>query len=189
MAKVSIIIPCWGVYKQFLQECLASIDKQTYKDYEVIVVDTETDLPTARNKGIEKATGEYILPLDVDDEIEPNYLEKTVDKGDIVTTGYYHSKGQNIIVEQNVTVDGFKDRNQLIACSLFKKEVWESIDGYDEEMKLGYEDWDFWYRAVKQGYKVTVINEPLYNYKRRSDSMISTTVTHHNELKNYILNK
>ena len=40
---VSIIIPIWGEYKKYLNECLESIKAQTYKDYEVIVIDDETD--------------------------------------------------------------------------------------------------------------------------------------------------
>ena len=88
MPKVSIIIPIWGTaYNEFLPACLESVKKQTFKDYEIIVVDTETDLPTARNVGIKKAKGEWILCLDADDMIDPTFLEKTIGKDDIVSVG------------------------------------------------------------------------------------------------------
>lgn len=189
MYKVSIIIPVWGSYKEFLPACLESLKRQTFKDFEIIIVDNKTDLPSARNDGIKRAKGEYILPLDVDDEIEPDYLEKTINRGDIVTTGYYHNRGENHIVTRNVSLDGFKNCNQLIACSLFKKKVWDVIGGYDESMKNGYEDWDFWYRAVKNGFKVLVIPEPLYHYNRRQGTLVDDAISKHEELKQYILNK
>ena len=87
---VSIIIPVWGEYKKYLDECLESIKAQTYKDYEVIVIDDETDLAKARNKGIRKAKGDWIVILDVDNKLTPKYLEKTAYKGDIVATDLQH---------------------------------------------------------------------------------------------------
>lgn len=101
---VSIIIPCYnqGLY---LGECIDSIDKQTYKNIEVIIVnDGSTDEITinflnelekfrkdikiinqsnngvcnARNNGILNCRGHYILPLDGDDKIAATYIEKCV---------------------------------------------------------------------------------------------------------------
>lgn len=101
--KVSVIIPC---YKQadFLPDALESLLKQTYRNWEAIVVnDGSPDnteevvrqymqqdnrisyLPqqnqgvsAARNNGIKQAKGEFILPLDADDWIKPTYIEKAV---------------------------------------------------------------------------------------------------------------
>lgn len=103
MSKVSIIMPCYndGAY---IEEAIASVKAQTYKDIELIVVDdgsnddhtlkvlndkvTDSDIKLirtnrlrpagARNAGIAEATGKYILPLDSDDTIEPDYVEKAV---------------------------------------------------------------------------------------------------------------
>lgn len=187
MPKVSIIIPVWGTYKEYLPQCLQSVESQTYKDYEVIIVDTETDLPTARNKGIEKAKGEYILPLDVDDCLREDYLEKTVDKGDIVTTAHFNNSEKSCLPARHINKDNIKEGNLIIACSLFKKEIWEKVGGYDESLKSGYEDWDFWIRALNSGYNVTVIDEPLYQYNKRAGSMVTTM--NHKEVENIIKNK
>lgn len=103
--KVSLIIPVYNVEK-FLEKCLDSVEKQTYKDLEVIIVnDGSTDgslkiiedyvgrnahfccysienrgLGGARNYGLGKANGEYIFFLDSDDYVSPDCIEKLADK-------------------------------------------------------------------------------------------------------------
>lgn len=184
---VSIIIPVWGDYKKYLPDCIASIERQTYKDYEVIIVENKTDLPSARNEGIKRAKGEYILPLDVDDCLREDYLEKTVGKGDIITTAYYNNSEKKVLPAREINLADLKRTNLIIACSLFKKEVWEKVGGYDEEMKDGYEDWDFWIRCLTAGYKVITIDEPLYEYKKRRESMVNTM--NRQKAEQYIKNK
>ncbi len=101
--KVSIIIPCYN-HGLYLEETINSIEKQAYKNFEVIIInDGSTDQKTldilyaitkakkytvisidnsgpavARTVGIEKSSGEFILLLDSDDLIHKKYLEKCV---------------------------------------------------------------------------------------------------------------
>lgn len=102
MTKVSIIIPCFNL-GEYVVEALDSVLKQTYQDFEVIIVnDGSTDeltnnildslnrpktrvlktvnqgLPAARNYGISKTNSEYICCLDADDKYHPQFLEKAV---------------------------------------------------------------------------------------------------------------
>ena len=76
---VSIIVPVYE--REWFQQCLDSIKAQTYKDIELIIEDdpTATGAAAARNRGLDKATGEFIAFCDADDYMEPDAVEKMVD--------------------------------------------------------------------------------------------------------------
>ena len=109
--KYSIIVPVYNMEK-YISKCLDSIFSSTYKNYEVIIVnDGSTDksdeiiktyieknrniiyikeenmgLSTARNNGVSKATGDYIIFVDSDDYIEEKLLENlelNIDNNDV----------------------------------------------------------------------------------------------------------
>ena len=214
MDKVSIIIPCYN-HAKFLPDSILSAYNQTYKNFEIIVVnDGSTDnslyvmqefksifkdliiinqenrgLSSARNAGIIESTGKYILTLDADDVISNEFLSKTVGKNDIVSTYYmqFGSKSRYLKPKSNPTFSDFVKRNQINCCSLFKKEIWKTIGGYDEQIKLGFEDWDFWLRATMIGYNVSVVEEVLFYYrKHENESMLSNAIKHYNEIWEYI---
>ena len=89
-ARVSVVLPCYNSHR-YLQKTLDSLRAQTFRDFEMILVDDGSDdpdtlafidsladdvrvlrqpntgLPAARNTGILHAKGEYVLPLDCDD--------------------------------------------------------------------------------------------------------------------------
>ena len=105
----SVIVPVYNVEK-YLKECLDSILSQTFKDFELILVNdgskdsspaicdeyAEKDSrvkvihkenggqSTARNMGIEKATGEFAVFLDSDDLLSPNTFEILIEKAEKV---------------------------------------------------------------------------------------------------------
>lgn len=111
MIKVSIIVPVYKV-ERYLSECIDSILSQTYSDFELILVDDGSPdrsgiicdeyakkdnrivvyhkpnggVSSARNYGIEKAVGEWIMFVDSDDYIEPETLNisfKAIDNIDV----------------------------------------------------------------------------------------------------------
>lgn len=101
---VSVIIPSFN-QGEYLSESLQSVFLQTYKNYEIIIIDDASDdgfssdialtlanenvrlivntenlgVCASRNKAISESIGKYILPLDADDKIEPTYIEKAVE--------------------------------------------------------------------------------------------------------------
>ncbi len=101
--KVSIVIPVYNA-ENYLERCLNSLLKQSYKNLEILVIDdgstddslrictryealdsrlvliqnTHRGVATARNIGIEQATGEYLLFVDADDWVEKDYVESIV---------------------------------------------------------------------------------------------------------------
>ncbi len=99
--RVSVIVPCHNGGR-FLDSLLASLAGQTFRDFEIVIIDDgSTDpatrgkldsfdssvrvvrqdnryLPAARNRGFSEARAELVLPLDCDDTLEPAYLAETV---------------------------------------------------------------------------------------------------------------
>jgi len=98
---LSVIIPCYNTDNKFLLECVQSILKQSFCDFEVLIVDDGSDLEhhkyiesilsidsrlhlitlknggvsNARNVGVENSNGKYICFVDSDDVIFPNYFQ------------------------------------------------------------------------------------------------------------------
>jgi glycosyltransferase involved in cell wall biosynthesis len=198
--KVSIIIPCYN-QSHFLHDAIESAINQTYKNIEIIVVndgshDSTSEvakryegvkliekenghLSSARNAGIKVATGKYILPLDADDKIDPEFITKTIDYleyYDIVSTWlqtFGNESKQWGSKNLEPVYQNFRHNNQINCCSLFKKSVWQELNGYDENMKQGFEDWDLWRRASRQGYKIRIVPEYLFFYRKHGRSMFA----------------
>src|SRR5690606_11433028 len=57
---------------------------------------------------------------------------------------------------------------------MIRREACEKAGGYDENMKSGYEDWEFWIRLTSLGYRVHVIKEFLFHYRITENSILLT---------------
>ncbi len=203
MPKVSVIIPCYN-QGHFLAEAIDSVLSQTWLDFEIIVVnDGSTDpftngllaeyskekttvlitenqgLAAARNNGIRQAVGKYILPLDADDRIGPEYLEKAVgileSNPDI---GIVYCKARLFgVVETEWNLPEYSlpemlQDNQIFCTALFRRTDWEMVGGYDPGMVYGWEDYDFWLSLIEKNRGVYQIPEYLFSYRVASDSMV-----------------
>lgn len=223
MKKVSIVIPCYND-KKYIEESVNSALSQTYGLFEIIIVDDGSDLETkeilrqlqndriklitqenkglsaARNVGIQKAIGDYILTLDADDFFEPDFLEKAVsilecnNEVGVVTCycNYFNDKGGILYAYKPAggDINDFLYKNSAIGNSLFRKQCWIDAGGYDEKMRKGYEDWEFWISVTKNDWKVYVIEEFLFNYRKKENSMLQTTnLFYEEENYKYVLNK
>lgn len=198
MPKISIIIPCYNQGK-YIAECLDSVIAQTFKDFEAIIInDGSTDnslkiiepylkkhsnlrlinktstggVVSARNKAIRKAKGTYIYPLDADDIISPDCLEKLyqaiiANKGDIITSRVrlFGLKNEEMFLPSPTRFHMIIG-NCIINSSLFKKADALKIGGYDETFKEGLEDYDFWLNLViRQKCKIYRVPEILFYYR------------------------
>lgn len=134
MEKVSIVIPVYNTNKRAFACCIESVEKQTYKNFEVIVVDDGSSasvandidkvcanfpniqvyhednkgVSEARNFGVKRSTGKYICYIDSDDYVSPLLLEKlvnTAEKENLdITTSYIKPVHDDLFVF-NASVD------------------------------------------------------------------------------------
>jgi glycosyltransferase involved in cell wall biosynthesis len=160
---------------------VALLDKLSSSGY-TIIHQSNGGLGNARNNGCKNATGEYLLFLDSDNKIDPAYIDK----------GIEHLKaGKKIaVVYGNPVIFGDDSRpgftsgpfdikklmafNYIDACAVVRKKAWNEVNGFKEERSLmGITDWEFWIRLYKAGWFFQFINEPLYYYRIRKDSMAS----------------
>ena len=216
---VSIIIPCFND-GQFLPEAIKSAKELIYPNKEIIVVnDGSSDkqtidvlnsldkdvivihheknkgLPAARNTGIGRSKGYYILPHDVDDTFDPSYLLLAVEeaeKNEKLSPIYCDTNHigfiQGIEKRPEWSLSKLKKGPFIVSCSLFRKQAWIDVSGYDESMK-GWEDYDFWWRIGNYGYEGLRIPLPLFNYRHIRPSMIQNIKNDEIQLYNYIMNK
>ena len=120
MKKISVIVPVYNV-EQFLRECIESIRNQTYKNIEIILVDDgSTDnsgkicdeyiskdsrikvihkenggLSSARNTGLDNATGDYVMFSDSDDLFLPDSCQVMIDEMERTNSDYVVGNYQN----------------------------------------------------------------------------------------------
>ncbi len=206
-----------------MREAVSSVLDQTFKDFEMIIVnDGSTDKNTlevlgelgknypeitiihqknghlcnARNNGIKASKGEFYLPLDADDTIEPTMLEKCFEKiSKDEKIGFVYANvrffGNVNFVWKNSEYN-FYDllfSNQPMVCALVRKKAWENAGGYDENMKSGYEDWEFWINLGKNGWYGKLLNKALFNYRKHGVSLIDNAKLKNEENVSYIKEK
>lgn len=221
---VSVVIPTYND-AETLQRAMLSALKQTVPPLEIIIVDDGSDklvvvpnepdsypgvpvrvvrvtnrgLPAARNTGLMLAKGHAFLPLDADDWIEPNYIEKTLPlltTHDVVLTGLKEHgpkrKGEympgfdrphNLVTEETLW-----NYNRFFYCSLISTPLLREVGGYNPRMTGGwgvhggYEDWDLWIDLMRRKARFAAVNELLFNYTTKSESMLTAAESNREKL-------
>lgn len=143
-------------------------------------------LASARNTGIKQAQGKYILPLDADDKIASTYLEKArkilesdENIGIVYCLAAFFDKET---IKWDLPEFSLAEMilNNVIFCSaFFRKSDWETVGGYKQIMKYGWEDYEFWFSIIELKRKVFRIPEYLFFYRQRLDSMANVMSREH----------
>lgn len=208
MKRVSIIMPCYndGAY---IEEAVASVKAQTYSNIELVIIDDGSDDPDtlaiieklaasgavvlhtnhlrpagARNAGIQAATGDYILPVDSDDLIEPTYVEKAVqilNENAKIGVVYCHA---DLFGEQtgpwelpDYSLDKMLLDNIVFVTAMFRKQDWEAVGGYRTTMENGMEDYDFWLSILELEREIYQLPEILFHYRIKPVSRTTRFMT------------
>ena len=208
---VSIIIPIYNIYP-FIKTCLQSVCIQSYHYLEIILVDDgSTDgsaiacdqwsftdnrikvyhkknggLSDARNYGLSKATGSYIIYLDGDDWIATNAVEKLVHTAqeyhaDFIQASYYYAYENYLLVYNEPTnIIEYNKENalkELISNGRIKNFAWGSLIKRELALQVPFikgryfED-SFWkYQIMELSNKFVYVATPLFYYRQRSESI------------------
>ena len=217
MKKISIIIPVYNV-EQYIKNCLESVINQTYDNWEIILIDdgstdnskaiyeniaikndkikifkqTNKGVSAARNLGIEKAQGDYIVFLDADDWIEKKFLERMLEvieneDADIVQCNFYYANNRSNIERKHIrpsySIRNNMDELQLdtlyreydekknhksvgamrgVWGKIFKSNLIKKIR-FNENIDV-FEDGIFVLNALQNSKKVVLIDEYYYYY-------------------------
>jgi len=136
-------------------------------------------LSSARNEGIKICSGEIILPLDSDDLISPLYLETAIDRfNNYPETKLVYCRAEmfgDVVGEWNMPEYSFRNLlfgNMIFCSAFFRKNDYFKTKGYNEHLKSGYEDWDFWISLLGNSDTVYKIPELYFYYRIKENSML-----------------
>jgi glycosyltransferase involved in cell wall biosynthesis len=131
----------------------------------------------ARNTAIQKSKGKYILPLDSDDKIGSGYLGdavKMMESDPLIKVVYCDAElfgeasGKWNLPEYSSKT--MLMENAIFCTALYRRADYDGTPGYNEAMKSGFEDWDFWLTLLGQNGKVYKIPKVYFYYRIRKSS-------------------
>lgn len=141
-------------------------------------------LAATRNALVSRARGRLILPLDADNRLCPGFLERAIDEfRDAPRLGVVYGDRRLFGSRRGrLHVPGFDlrrlaVRNYIDACAVFRRELWTDVGGYDESLRLGFEDWEFWLHAGKRGWEFRHLPVVALDYRVRPGSLLSLSDT------------
>ena len=143
-------------------------------------------LAAARNKGVNKSIGSFLFFLDADDWIEPQMLEmmyfhlmRNKKYGYIFPDIHLEGKRNGFIKKEFNLFEQFF-LNQIPYCIFISKDNFIKHGFYDENMKLGYEDWDLNIKLGRNKIFGKRLPIPLFHYDVQDTGMLlSKSVRNH----------
>ena len=140
-------------------------------------------LSGARNSGIRAATGDWIVPLDADDCLTPDALLTyaraitNVPEVDVWYPDMQHF-GQDTTLWECPPFNAWRllKENHLLCSSAIRRAVFDAGVRYNENMRQGYEDWEFYIHAcVERGFLARPLERPVFRYRKWGYSMVSAS--------------
>lgn len=187
-----------------------STDKKSIDILDQIVSDTDAPVPltvikqenggvsSARNVGIQHAQAPLVLILDGDDMLEPAYIEQVSrllreDAAMVAASSWMRTFGvlAATVCPCGGDIAAFLPRNGCPATHILRRNAWEQCGGYDEAMRTGFEDWDFFLSLLETDQKanIGIVRQPLLRYRTAPDSSNIKSMNRRLELMRYIMEK
>ncbi|MCB9834680.1 glycosyltransferase [Candidatus Nomurabacteria bacterium] len=220
MADITIVITCYNK-ASYIKQAIDSALSQSYAPAEVIVIDDcSTDssrdliqefqgrvtiIDNAKNLGVSKvknmaidqAKTKYLVILDGDDYLEPDYLRQLGYKIkhetlDVVYSAAWHKGERDNISPIPATTSILKllERNYINSSALLNLEFVKGMNiRFDQDMKLGAEDWEFFLQMMKSGARFGSLGQALINIRINSQGVNSKFVKNFEQVNDYIKGK
>lgn len=141
-------------------------------------------LPAAKNLGLAETSGAYVCMLDADDRLDPALLEVSKDALDddlsvAFVSHWFQTFGDEVWdwTPTRCDLEVLLDANTVNGAALVRRTALERVGGFDETMHDGCEDWDIWITLVEQGFPGRILEQVLFYYRRRADSMSRVMMT------------
>lgn len=179
-------------------QCDACLDLPGARDRLAVVHQPNRGLPAARNRGASESARAFAAPapllvfLDADDWIEPDFVARLARAlADADDQAISHAYCQERLTDQATGIWTVPEWDPLLlmvtnlhpVTCLVRRDRFDEVGGFDESMRLGYEDWDLWVRFASRGWRGVRVREPLFNWRRHSQStMVHDAVQRHEDL-------
>lgn len=221
--KVSIIIPYYN-HAHYIKDSIDSALNQTYDNVEIIVVDDGSDYTnkkvlnelsekhssiqiihqenqgpcSAKNNGVSKSSGNWLLFLDSDNILYPDFVKRGVD---IIskdkTINWMFGDFEYIGNKVGYKIQSIPDSKKVVFmspvdnCILIKKKTFNEIGQFDIKLnRLGLEDWDMILSLIERKEKYHKINEITFKYRVVDNSRTNLEANKQlDEIKKYIAAK
>lgn len=198
---VSVIIPIYNM-QDYLAETITSVLNSSYPNMEIILMDDSSKdnsfqiaqefaqkysfissyqqvnggACAARNHAIDLSKGKYILPVDADDLVGPDYIKLGVEilenneNVKVVTSEacFFGAKTGDWTLPP-FSLHLLARKNMINVSSLYRKSDWQRVGGYNEAIPTR-EDWAFWISVLKEGGDVVRLPYKGLYYRIRSNS-------------------
>jgi len=131
----------------------------------------------ARNRAMEEVETPFVASLDADDRLLPEFVEKLLPRiHKKNTVGIAYGEARSFGTEEKVHQPRsyhFPDvllDPCIYSTAIFRREDWEAVGGFREEMRSGWEDFEFWISLIELGREVVFVDEPVFEYRRHESS-------------------
>lgn len=194
-----IIIVDDGSTDEFSLHVLKNMEKDSNLPFPLTIhYQKNGGVSSARNTGIKKTQAPMILVLDGDDKLEPEYIED-VSKllrdhpSMVAASSWMHTFGvlNSIVCPSGGKISSFLSHNCCPATHILRRKIFEQCGGYDESMRSGFEDWDFFLSMLETSPKsvIGIVDKPLIWYRTAPASSNIKSMDKRLELMRFMIEK
>lgn len=197
--NIELIVSDDGSTDNTVEICREWIEKnkERFVHTELITVEKNTGIPANCNRGVKAAQGEWVKLIAGDDTLKKEAISSYINfisihpecsllhssieiyKNKIENENKQQTKNHLFLTEKlnaNVQFELLSLGNLIYAPSvIIKKSLLDKLEGFDESIPL-CEDWPFWLKATKNGFKFYYLDIPCANYRIHDSSIFSSAM-------------